>query len=151
AELGQLALDAVAAADGEERPAKAPRTWVSQPCAPQGSAKGVGKATGKDGKGSPAPAILNGEGHVFEGGIWNGWWYADIYWTPEMKNKKASESQKESDLVTALYKALEMHAGKSVTLSQLGSDYKVAELKKDPFFKQRRLLDFLREHDNIFE
>ncbi|CAK0834502.1 unnamed protein product [Prorocentrum cordatum] len=72
AELGQLALDAVAAADGEERPAKAPRTWVSQPCAPQGSAKGVGKATGKDGKGSPAPAILNGEGHVFEGGIWTG-------------------------------------------------------------------------------
>jgi len=102
-----------------ERPAKAPRT-----------AKGKGKSIGGPDN-------------------WNGWCFTDIVWTPELQQKKSQEKQKETQLVRALYRAMDMHVGKSVTLSQLGSDFKVAELKKDPHFKNWRLLDIL--NDNVFE
>jgi len=91
-----------------------------------------------------------GKGSMW-GGNWNGWCYTDIVWTPEMQQKRDSEKQKEDQLVRALYRAMEMHGSKSVTLSQLGSDFKVAELKKDPYFKNWRLLDIIKEYENVFE
>ena len=39
--------------------------------------------------------------------------------------------------------AIELHSGKCVTLSQLGSDFKVSQLKKDNMWKSVRLLDIL--------
>eukprot|EP00928_Gymnodinium_smaydae_P084602 TRINITY_DN6787_c0_g1_i1.p1 TRINITY_DN6787_c0_g1~~TRINITY_DN6787_c0_g1_i1.p1 ORF type:complete len:698 (+),score=104.30 TRINITY_DN6787_c0_g1_i1:121-2094(+) len=77
--------------------------------------------------------------------------YMDIVWTPEMAIKKALEKQKMDMLVRSLHRAIDMHNGGAVSLSQLGSDFKVAELKKDPFFKNWRLLDILKDFGDIFE
>lgn len=54
-------------------------------------------------------------------------------------------------MVRALFTAIEMHNGKCVTLSQLGSDYKVSQLKKDNMWKSVRLLDILEAYEDIFE
>mmetsp|Transcript_117900 Transcript_117900/g.294075 ORF Transcript_117900/g.294075 Transcript_117900/m.294075 type:complete len:518 (+) Transcript_117900:2-1555(+) len=111
----------------EERPAKAPRL---------GKGKGKGKEIGKSRHGAPY--------------VWNVG-FKDLVWTPEMQRKKESEKSKENALAWALYKAVEMHGGQNVTLSQLGSDFKVAELKKDAHFKNWRLLDILKEYEDVFE
>lgn len=104
------------------------------------SAKGKGKSAG----------CANPKSAAY-GGLWNGYIFTDIIWTPELMRKKSSEKTKECQLVRALYRAMDMHAGQSVSLSQLGSDFKVAELKKDPHFKNWRLLDILKEYENVFE
>jgi len=111
----------------DERPAKLPRL---------DKGKGKGKEMGKS---------RHGAAYVWNMG------YKDLVWTPEMQMKKDSEKSKESALAWALYKAVEMHGGQNVTLSQLGSDFKVAELKKDPHFKNWRLLDILKEYEAVFE
>merc|ERR1719163_1213654 len=56
-------------------------------------------------------------------------------------------------MIRALYKAVEMHGGSGVPLSQLGSDFRVSELKKDPTLKNWKLLDILgwKECENVFE
>jgi len=54
-------------------------------------------------------------------------------------------------MVRALFSAIEMHQGRCVTLSQLGSDYKVSQLKKDNMWKSVRLLDILEAYEDIFE
>lgn len=77
--------------------------------------------------------------------------YMDIVWTPELAMQKQNQRNKESELLRALVRAMEMHAGNPVTLSQLGSDFKVAQLKKDPQFKNAKMLDILKSHEAIFE
>mmetsp|Transcript_65548 Transcript_65548/g.203042 ORF Transcript_65548/g.203042 Transcript_65548/m.203042 type:complete len:288 (+) Transcript_65548:95-958(+) len=54
-------------------------------------------------------------------------------------------------MARALFNALEMHGGQAVTLSQIGSDFKVAQMKKDHMFKNIRMLDILRQYENVFE
>lgn len=54
-------------------------------------------------------------------------------------------------MARALYNAAEVHGGKRVTLSQLGADYTVSRLKKDPQFQNHKLIDILRYHENVFE
>lgn len=98
--------------------------------------KGKGKDLGRSKHGSPF--------------VWN-MGYKDLVWTPELQEKKDSERSKESSMAWALYKAVEMQGAQNVTLSQLGSDCKVAELKKDMHFRNWRLLDILREYEDVFE
>lgn len=78
-------------------------------------------------------------------------YYMDIVWTPELAMQKQNQRNKESELLRALVRAMEMHAGNAVTLSQLGADFKVAQLKKDPQFKNIKMLDILKQHEAIFE
>mmetsp|Transcript_71472 Transcript_71472/g.149405 ORF Transcript_71472/g.149405 Transcript_71472/m.149405 type:complete len:566 (+) Transcript_71472:172-1869(+) len=111
----------------EERPSKMPRTEKG---------KGKGKEIGKSRHGAPF-AWSTG--------------YKDIVWTPEMQQKQESDKSKVNALVWALYKAVDLHGSQNVTLSQLGSDFKVAELKKDEYLRRWRLLDILKEYDKIFE
>jgi len=111
-----------------ERPAKAPRL------------DGKGKGKGKD-------QVRSRHGALFVRNVG----YSDLVWTPEMQEKQESDKKKQNRLAWALYEAVEMHAGQNVTLSQLGSDFKVAELKKDPHFKNWRLLDILKAYEDVFE
>lgn len=117
----------VSETNSEERPAKVARTEKG---------KGKGKLVGKSRHGAPF--------------IWN-IGYRDLVWTPEMDEKKHTEKTKENALLYALYEAVEMHGSQTVPLSQLGSDFKVAELKKDQHFKNWRLLDILKEYEDVFE
>jgi len=77
--------------------------------------------------------------------------YMDLVWTPQLQAAKKLEQQKDAEMACALFKALEMHGGQAVTLSQLGSDFKVAQLKRHSLFKNVRLLDILRQYEDIFE
>lgn len=77
--------------------------------------------------------------------------YSDLFWTPLIAQALAIERKKDSEMVRALFTAIEMHNGKCVTLSQLGSDYKVSQLKKDNMWKSVRLLDILEAYEDIFE
>ncbi|CAE7442164.1 slc43a2, partial [Symbiodinium pilosum] len=77
--------------------------------------------------------------------------YSDLFWTPLIAQALAIERKKDSEMVRALFSAVEMHSGRGVTLSQLGSDYKVSQLKKDNMWKSVRLLDILEAYEDIFE
>eukprot|EP00929_Paragymnodinium_shiwhaense_P025363 TRINITY_DN1535_c1_g1_i1.p1 TRINITY_DN1535_c1_g1~~TRINITY_DN1535_c1_g1_i1.p1 ORF type:complete len:668 (+),score=120.52 TRINITY_DN1535_c1_g1_i1:48-2051(+) len=85
--------------------------------------------------------------------VWGPYGYQDIVWTPEIQIKKDMRKALKNMMIRALYKAVEMHGGSGVTLSQLGADYKVSELKKDPYLKSWKLLDILswKECENVFE
>jgi len=78
-------------------------------------------------------------------------YYMDLIWTPAIQAQKDKEKEKEDEFAQALYTAFEMQGSASVALSQLGADYKVAQLKKDIHFKNTRLLDILKQYDEIFE
>ncbi|CAL1158156.1 unnamed protein product [Cladocopium goreaui] len=77
--------------------------------------------------------------------------YSDMFWTPLIAQALAIERKKDSEMVRALFTAIELHSGKCVTLSQLGSDFKVSQLKKDNMWKSVRLLDILEAYEDIFE
>ena len=69
--------------------------------------------------------------------------FSDLFWTPLIAQALLLERKKDSEMVRALFMAIELHSGKCVTLSQLGSDFKVSQLKKDNMWKSVRLLDIL--------
>eukprot|EP00931_Biecheleriopsis_adriatica_P096882 TRINITY_DN705_c0_g2_i1.p1 TRINITY_DN705_c0_g2~~TRINITY_DN705_c0_g2_i1.p1 ORF type:complete len:595 (-),score=117.31 TRINITY_DN705_c0_g2_i1:67-1749(-) len=77
--------------------------------------------------------------------------YSDLFWTPLIAQALENEQRKDSEMVRALFNAVESHAGRSIVLSQLGSDFKVAQLKKDNMFKSVRLLDILEAYEDIFD
>lgn len=77
--------------------------------------------------------------------------YQDIVWTPQIAAQNALLKQKDAAMARALYNAAEVHGGKRVTLSQLGSDFNVSALKKDSQFSNHKLIDILRFHENVFE
>lgn len=77
--------------------------------------------------------------------------FQDLIWTPALATHRDMEGKKDTDMLRALVKALEMHTNQGVTLSQLGSDFKVAQLKKDNLFKNVRLLDILKHYEDMFE
>uniref|UniRef100_A0A7S1RZZ4 HTH OST-type domain-containing protein n=1 Tax=Alexandrium catenella TaxID=2925 RepID=A0A7S1RZZ4_ALECA len=81
-----------------------------------------------------------------------GGYFSDLVWTPTIQAAREGEKKKETEMARALFNSLEMHhGGNSVTLSQIGSDFKVAQMKKDPMFKNIRLLDILRQYEDVFE
>jgi len=79
--------------------------------------------------------------------------YMDIVWTPEIAMKREEAKRKEQEFVWALFQAAENHDGlrKGVTLSQLGADFKVSGLKKEPQFKNVKLVEFLKQFEDVFE
>jgi len=81
--------------------------------------------------------------------------FQDIVWTPAIAAAKAEEKRKDAAIVRALFNAIEMHGGgvggSAVTLSQIGSDYNVAQLKKESKFKKMKLLDILKFYEDVFE
>jgi len=77
--------------------------------------------------------------------------YQDLVWTPQLAAAKKLELQTDAEMAFALFKAFELHDGEAVTLSQLGSNDKVAQLKRHSQFKNVRLLDIVKQHENIFE
>ncbi|CAE8692901.1 unnamed protein product, partial [Polarella glacialis] len=77
--------------------------------------------------------------------------YQDLLWTPLVGQLREGEKKKDADMVRALHGAVEMHSAKSVTLSQLGSDFRVSQLKKENMFKNVRLLDILKAYEDVFD
>jgi len=77
--------------------------------------------------------------------------YMDIVWTPQLAMKQILDKAKDAALARAIFNACEVFGGQSVTLSQLGSDFNVSQLKKDPQFKNHKLIDIIRYHENVFE
>eukprot|EP00438_Fugacium_kawagutii_P023946 Skav236728 [mRNA] locus=scaffold2654:6898:12195:- [translate_table: standard] len=45
--------------------------------------------------------------------------YSDLFWTPLIAQALAVERKKDSEMVRALFSAIELHSGKCVTLSHL--------------------------------
>eukprot|EP00933_Yihiella_yeosuensis_P035210 TRINITY_DN28701_c0_g1_i1.p1 TRINITY_DN28701_c0_g1~~TRINITY_DN28701_c0_g1_i1.p1 ORF type:complete len:529 (+),score=99.84 TRINITY_DN28701_c0_g1_i1:61-1647(+) len=90
--------------------------------------------------------VLSGKGK----GKNKGGYFQDLIWTPRIGLEKERERQKDHELVRSLFNAVDVHGGKSVTLSQLGSDYKVSLLKKDNLFRNIRLLDVLKYYEDVF-
>merc|ERR1712224_1051498 len=64
---------------------------------------------------------------------------------------KEREKRKEWSMVRALYEAVDNYDGEIVTISQMGTDCKVAQLKKDPQFVNEKLLDILNRYEEVFE
>jgi len=77
--------------------------------------------------------------------------FMDIVWTPQLGARHEMEQQKDAQLARSLFNACEIFGGKSVTLSQLGSDFNVSSIKKDPQFKNHKLIDIIRYHQDVFE
>jgi len=90
-------------------------------------------------------AQLKGQGKMGKYG------YQDIIWTPEMAAHNEAVTAKDAQMARALFNACELHGGKPVTISQLGSNHDVNQLKKDPQFRNAKLIDILRHHDKVFE
>jgi hypothetical protein len=76
--------------------------------------------------------------------------YRDIVWTPELQEQHDKEVRNESRLVWALYEAIQNRGSNNVQIAQLGSDWKVNQLKKDPQFKNLKLIDLLSQYDDVF-
>lgn len=75
---------------------------------------------------------------------------------PPSKRKKVEEDtgkQKEDEFARILYSALHLCAtkGKFVSISKIGSDVRVMELRKDPQFEKKKLVDILHAYPNVFE
>merc|ERR1712187_999956 len=51
----------------------------------------------------------------------------------------------------ALFEAVENCPADKIALPQLGSDYKIAQLRKDPLFKNEKLLDLIKRYEDVFE
>lgn len=77
--------------------------------------------------------------------------FQDIIWTPQIAAQEALERQKDAALARALFNVVDINGGQPVKVSQLGSDFHVAQLKKDAQFKNHKLLDILRYHEDVFE
>lgn len=77
--------------------------------------------------------------------------YYDLIWTPRVWAAKDREKRKEWAMARALYETVDSYDGEIVTISQMGSDFKVAQLKKDPQFTNEKLLDILKRYEEVFE
>eukprot|EP00930_Biecheleria_cincta_P005570 TRINITY_DN10649_c0_g3_i1.p1 TRINITY_DN10649_c0_g3~~TRINITY_DN10649_c0_g3_i1.p1 ORF type:complete len:548 (+),score=119.65 TRINITY_DN10649_c0_g3_i1:75-1718(+) len=81
-------------------------------------------------------------------------------WTPELAAEQEQqridaskdEQNKRSRMVWCLYEALlnMLDVGESASVSQLGADHKVAAIKQDPLFKNKKLLDIVRMYPAVF-
>jgi len=102
--------------------------------------------TSKGGGGATAAALTGGP-------LWGGpnRGYYDLLWTPRVEAARERERRKEWAMVRALYEAVDSYDGEIVTISQMGIDYKVAQLKKDPQFKDEKLGDILKRYEEVFE
>jgi len=78
-------------------------------------------------------------------------YYQDLVWTPELATQQACQRQKVAEMCRALFRALDQHGGQAVTLSTIGSDFKVAQLKKDPQFKNVKLVEIFKMFEDVFE
>ncbi|CAK0877617.1 unnamed protein product [Prorocentrum cordatum] len=87
------------------------------------------------------------------GPVWGGpnKGYYDLIWTPRVGAAKEREKRKEWAMARALYEAVDSYDGEIVAVGQLGSDFKVAQLKKDPQFTNEKLIDILKRYEEVFE
>eukprot|EP00927_Polykrikos_kofoidii_P079967 TRINITY_DN76820_c0_g1_i1.p1 TRINITY_DN76820_c0_g1~~TRINITY_DN76820_c0_g1_i1.p1 ORF type:complete len:517 (+),score=104.92 TRINITY_DN76820_c0_g1_i1:333-1883(+) len=79
--------------------------------------------------------------------------FMDIVWTPELAAKEDARWKKECEMARSLFYAVEnfRNARGEATLSQVGSDFKVSQLKKETFFKTVKLIDILKRHEDLFD
>lgn len=78
-------------------------------------------------------------------------YYTDIVWTPELAAHNELVKSKDAQFARALYNACEIHGGQRVTISQIGANFEVNSLKKDPQFRNHKLIDILRSHEKVFD
>lgn len=91
----------------------------------------------------------NGGGKAMGGKGWYG--YNDVVWTPEISALNKEAKKKDAAMARALFNIATVHGGRKITVSQLGADFTVGQLKKDPQFQNHKLIDILRYHDEVFE
>merc|ERR1712196_269371 len=77
--------------------------------------------------------------------------FYDIVWTPELAEQRAKDRRTEREMTKSLLEAIQNHPGCAVKVSTLGGDYKEAQLKKAPQFKNDKLKDILDRHADLFE
>jgi len=77
--------------------------------------------------------------------------FRDVVWTPELQEKVDTEKRKETHLVWALFEAIQNRGSMDVQVSMLGSDFKVKQLKEDSQFNKMKLLDMLKQYDQVFD
>lgn len=77
--------------------------------------------------------------------------YQDIVWTPEIAAHNQEVKTKDAQMARALFNACEFHGGQGVTVSQLGANFEVQQVKKDPQFRNHKLIDILRFHEDVFQ
>jgi len=77
--------------------------------------------------------------------------FQDLIWTPAVAAAKERDRRKDVQMSWALYTAMDSLQVPSATLSQLGSDYTVAQIKKDPLYKNYKLIDIMKRFEHIFE
>lgn len=78
--------------------------------------------------------------------------YQDLIWTPTLAATRDRDLRKDEAMIRAVHTAMEVqYNGNPCSLSQLGSDFAVAQLKKDPMFKNLKMLEILKRYEDIFE
>mmetsp|Transcript_127934 Transcript_127934/g.409874 ORF Transcript_127934/g.409874 Transcript_127934/m.409874 type:complete len:589 (+) Transcript_127934:117-1883(+) len=78
--------------------------------------------------------------------------FQDLVWTPSIQAARERDRTKDRNMATAMYHAMEIqYNGNAVTLSQLGSDFRVAQLKKDVLYKNLKLIDIVKRFEEYFE
>lgn len=77
--------------------------------------------------------------------------FRDVMWTPELQEKVDLEIRKETQMVWALFEAIQNRGSIDVQVSMLGSDFKVKQLKEDSQFNKMKLLDLLKQYDQVFD
>mmetsp|Transcript_67472 Transcript_67472/g.135479 ORF Transcript_67472/g.135479 Transcript_67472/m.135479 type:complete len:366 (-) Transcript_67472:62-1159(-) len=70
---------------------------------------------------------------------------------PPLSSLSMEDRQKAIQLCCALWEATQEYGDGKVTVSQLGSHFKVAAIKKEPCFNNMRLVDLIKRHVEIFE
>jgi len=153
--LGQQPGPAAGGASGLRPPlptGAVTKALVDQAAAQTLTATAAAAAKSKDkkkttGGGGTTAAALTG------GPVWGGpnKGYYDLIWTPRVEAAKDRERRKEWAMVRALYEAVDSYDGELVTISQMGIDFKVAQLKKDPTFQNEKLGDILKRYEEVFE
>jgi len=77
--------------------------------------------------------------------------FSDVVWTPQLAAAKAREEKNEKEMARALFEAVQNHPGNVAKVSALGHDFKVTQLKKEPQFKNEKMIDTLERHEDVFE
>lgn len=72
-------------------------------------------------------------------------------WTPELQEQTDLEIRQETHLVWALFEAIQQRGGTDVSVSMLGADFKVKQMKELNQFKALKLQDIFKQYDKVFQ
>lgn len=83
--------------------------------------------------------------------LWTHRGFMDLIWTPTIAAVRERLRRSEGAFIRALYEAVDQFDGEGVPVSQIGMDFKVAKLKKDPQFVHEKVIDILMRYEHVFD